>query len=263
MPLSLFQKQVFALLKANRNPDSYIAGGTAIHQSEQSLRFSQDIDLFHDSDEAVISSFKKDKKVLTENSYTFKELISEPSFYRALIQKGKDSLKLEWVRDTAFRFFPVIEDSELGFRLHPVDLAVNKCLALANRTEVRDLIDMVELHQTTLSLSACCWAACGKDPGFTPGLILEMLQRHSIVTPELLAAESLTKPIDPILLKKEILHLLNQAKAELKKYNPKELGCIYVDASGAPLKEPLLMSAKKMRPHFGSVRGSWPRVIDT
>jgi hypothetical protein len=29
------------------------------------------------------------------------------------------------------------------------------------------------------------------------------------------------------------------------------------------LKEPLLMSAKKMRPHFGSVRGSWPRVIDT
>ena len=126
-----------------------MAGGTAIHQEKDSLRYSQDIDLFHESDEAVTKSFKKDKKILLENGYRVKELITEPSFYRALVQKGKDSLKLEWVRDTAFRFFPVLEDPELGFRLHPIDLAVNKCLTLANRTEVRDLLDILVLHEKT------------------------------------------------------------------------------------------------------------------
>lgn len=41
-------------------------------------------------------------------------------------------------------------------------------------------------------MAACSWAACGKDPGFSPDLILELIQRHLIVTPELLSAEALT-----------------------------------------------------------------------
>jgi hypothetical protein len=261
MPLSLFQKRIFAFLKANRNPDSYVAGGTAINLTEDSLRYSQDIDLFHDSDEAVTASYKMDKKVLLENGCAVKNLISEPSFYRAVVQKGNDSLKLEWVRDTAFRFFPVIEDSEVGFLLHPVDLAVNKCLALANRTEVRDLLDIIELHEKTLSIAACCWAACGKDPGFTPELILELIQRHSVVTPELLSAESLTKPVDPILLKKTILKLLDQANKEIKNFNPKDLGCVYVNEIRNPIQDPLLLKFKNLRPHFGTVRGSWPKLV--
>ena len=260
MPLSDFQKRVFLLLKANRNPDSYVAGGTAIHQDKDSLRYSQDIDLFHESDEAVTKSFKKDKKTLLEKGFGVKELILEPSFYRALVQKGKDSLKLDWVRDTAFRFFPVVEDAELGFRLHPIDLAVNKCLTLANRTEVRDLLDILELHEKTLTLAACCWAACGKDPGFSPDLVLELIQRHSIVTPELLSAEALTKPVDPIGLKRKTLELLEAAKKEIRKYQPKDLGCIYVDEKGSPVRDPLSKSFKNLHPHFGTVKGSWPRL---
>lgn len=180
-------------MKASRNPESYIADGTAIHQSDDSLRYSNDIDFFHDTDEAVSSAFNSDRNVLIKKSYSFEILIAQPSFYRAVVTKDDESLKLEWVRDTAFRFFPVILDTELGYRLHDVDLAGNKCLALANRSVVRDILDIIYLHQHTLTLAGCCWAACGKDPGFTPELILEMIQRHAIITPDLLHAESLVK----------------------------------------------------------------------
>jgi len=36
---------------------------------------------------------------------------------------------LEWARDSAFRFFPLIEHPDLGIVLHPFDLAANKVLA--------------------------------------------------------------------------------------------------------------------------------------
>jgi hypothetical protein len=45
---------------------------------------------------------------------------------------------MEWARDSAFRFFPLVENSELGLVLHPFDLAVNKVLALVGRGEARD-----------------------------------------------------------------------------------------------------------------------------
>ncbi|MBM4250607.1 MAG: hypothetical protein FJ146_01380 [Deltaproteobacteria bacterium] len=100
--------------------------------------------------------------------------MAQPSFYRATVSKGEDQVKLEWVRDTAFRFFLVVKDDVLRYRLHDVDLAINKCLALANRSEVRDALDCIELDRDALSLAASIVAACGKDPGFTPELMLEL-----------------------------------------------------------------------------------------
>jgi hypothetical protein len=47
--------------------------------------------------------------------------------------------------------------------LHPIDLAVNKVLALAGRDEPRDLLDTLYQHREVLCLGALCWAACGKD----------------------------------------------------------------------------------------------------
>jgi hypothetical protein len=56
MPISEFQRTVMLLLKPNRNPDSFVAGGVAIHRAEDSKRYSNDIDFFHDVDEAVALS---------------------------------------------------------------------------------------------------------------------------------------------------------------------------------------------------------------
>ena len=70
----------------------------------------------------------------------------------------------------------------LGWRLHLFDVATNKALALSARTETRDYVDIVELHKT-YPLPAICWAACGKDPGFTPLSLLKMMKRFARIDP--------------------------------------------------------------------------------
>lgn len=262
MPITAFQKKILNLIKSNRSPDSYVAGGTAIQRAPDSLRFSDDIDFFHDADQAVTEAFQSDRATLMSAGYSFDIQISQPSFYRATVNKAGEQIKLEWVRDTAFRYFPVVDDEDLGYRLHDVDLAINKCLALANRSVVRDALDIIELDRNALSLSAIVSAACGKDPGFTPDLMLEMIQRHLTFTPDQLAAESLTKPVDPVKLKKDLLALLERTRKTLQKIPAKNIGCLFTDKKGHVVKDLSKLNLTQHTPHFGSIRGSWPRVVD-
>ena len=52
--------------------------------------------------------------------------------------RDRESVLLQWVKDSAFRFFPLVEHADFGLTLHPFDLATNKVLALVGRLEVRD-----------------------------------------------------------------------------------------------------------------------------
>jgi len=262
MPVTDFQREVLTLLKAHRNPNSYVAGGIAIHRSELSLRRSNDVDFFHDTEVAVSESATADIKVLSKNGYKVTLLLDQPSFIRAITSKNDFSLKLEWVRDTAFRFFPIVEDEDLGFRLHDIDLAVNKCLALANRNEVRDILDLIQMHSTVISLAAICWATCGKDPGFSPDLLIDCMQRHSIIRPEKLSAESLVKDISPTELKKRWLDILNPVSALLREFPSADLGCIYTNNDGSIVREPSSKNLANKKRHFGSIGGSWPSVYE-
>lgn len=262
MPITKFQREVLLLLKQNRNPNSYVAGGVAIHRSDTSLRHSNDIDFFHDTDEAVTAGARSDRTVLQKNEYEIITLIEQPSFVRAVVRRGSDSLKLEWARDTAFRFFPVEDDKLLGYRLHDIDLAVNKCLALANRNEVRDILDLIQLHKGVISLAAACWAACGKDPGFTPTLLLDQMQRNSIIRPENLVAEATTKPLSPSELKLEWLSLLENTRNTLDSFPTADIGCVFLDDRGEVLRRPMATNISSKRRHFGSVGGSWPRLVE-
>jgi hypothetical protein len=76
----------------------------------------------------------------------------------------------------------VQKDAFCGYRLHDADAATNKILALANRIEIRDFVDVLHLHQTYLTLGALVWAACGKDAGFTPEFLLDQVSRHTACT---------------------------------------------------------------------------------
>lgn len=261
MPITKFQREVLTLLKANRNPNSYVAGGVAIHREASSARRSNDIDFFHETAIAVRESASADILVLEKNKYSIERVLDQPSFIRVVISKNAQSLKLEWVRDTAFRFFPVIEDNLLGFRLHDVDLAVNKCLALANRTEVRDIVDLIQMHETTLSFSATCWAACGKDPGFTPDMLIDCIHRHSIIRPEQLEAELLEQRVSAPDLKRRWLSILTPAAKLLATFPSADLGCIYLRKDGEVIRDLSQDVVGSIR-HFGSLGGSWPQIVD-
>jgi hypothetical protein len=123
--------------------------------------------------------------------------LNQPGFVRAVVRKEGHATKVDWARDSAWRFMPTVSDERVGFMLHPVDLAVNKVLALAGRDEPRDVLDTLHFHHTLLVLGALCWAACGKDPGFTPLSLLELLRRHGRLRPEDLARLDLCRAHRP------------------------------------------------------------------
>ena len=83
-----------------------------------------------------------------------------------------------------------------GYMLH-LDLAMNKAMAAAGRREVRDLVDVVTIHETILPLGAVIWAAVEKAPGFTPeGLVAEIRRNSNYPLAEWRELKT-TEPLDP------------------------------------------------------------------
>jgi hypothetical protein len=80
-----------------------------------------------------------------------------------------DRMRLEWVHDSAFRFFPTQKDELFGYVLHPVDLATNKASAAADRREPRDIVDLLTIHKTYSSARSRdmrrSWAISRAIPG--------------------------------------------------------------------------------------------------
>ncbi|MFC1766671.1 hypothetical protein ACFL6U_31915, partial [Planctomycetota bacterium] len=175
MALTRFQQAVCCLLAENRRQqgESYIAGGAALNTLTGASRLSRDIDLFHDTAEALEATWQADRRLLEQKGYQLQSLHERPAYVEATVIRGEDAVLLQWTRDSAFRFFPLIEHKDLGLTLHPFDLATNKTLALVGRLEIRDWIDLITCHQRIQPLGYLAWAACGKDPGFSPLTILE------------------------------------------------------------------------------------------
>ena len=168
-------------------------------------------------------------------------------------------MEIDWAADSAFRFFPIERDAQLGWRLHLFDIATNKALALSARTETRDYVDIVELHQT-FPLPAICWAACGKDPGFTPLSLLKMMRRFAKIDPAKLE-EIQARALDPMKLKIAWIEMSDAAEAEMIRVADEQpdlpIGVAFVDVAGKP---GWIGSDTTLKPHAPSVRGCWPTV---
>jgi hypothetical protein len=140
MALTTFQRSVCRLLAQQRiaSGESYVAGGAALNELLGTPRLSRDVDLFHDTERAVDASWTADRQLLEASGFELRVVRERSSFIEAEVRRGNESVLLQWIRDSAYRFFPLLEHSELGLVLHPFDLATNKVLALVGRLEARD-----------------------------------------------------------------------------------------------------------------------------
>ena len=258
MPLTEYQELIIRLLSENRTVDSYLAGGAAILIDPNTKRFSHDLDYFHDSEERVAEAFASDRSLLETNGYSVAVEMNQPGFVRALVRSEDHATKVDWASDSAWRFMPPVRDERAGYVLHPIDLAVNKVLALAGRDEPRDLLDTLHLHCSVLVLGALCWAACGKDPGFTPLSILELLRRRGRLRAEDLARLELTEPVDLQATKQAWLEALDSVKPFANARPPDEIGCLYYSPSRESFVDPA--DATDAVPHFGRPGGVLPRI---
>ena len=105
------------------------------------------------------------------------------------------------------------------------------------------------------------WAACGKDPGFTPLSLLELLRRRGRVRPEDLARLNLAVDVDLKALKSEWLGALGSVEPFVYSRPSEEIGCLYYSASRRSFVDPRL--AEDAVPRFGRPGGVLPRVGDT
>lgn len=267
MPLTPFQKQILAILKDLRSEESHFAGGIVLNAKDDSPRFSRDFDIFHASAEAVAQASLVDVEALEKAGYQVDRIdeahqwsvVDSASFRQALVRSGEDSLAIDWAADSVFRFFPIVQKEPLGWQLHPFDIAINKALTLATRTETRDYIDMLELCRI-YPLAAICWAAPGKDPGYSPLSLLKMMRRFARVDPATMQ-EIQARKLDPVSMKDEWIQASDQAEASITNLANNQpdtpVGVAFIDASGNP---GWIEDHPNLIRHPPCIKGCWPTV---
>jgi hypothetical protein len=263
MPIGEFEREILLLIARNRNPDSFIGGATVLHQSAASPRVSRDVDIFHDTTESLASSVEADTAVLRAAGYEVDLGREQETFRRAIVRRAGRGTKLEWVFDSAFRFFPIEADAEVGWRLNFWDAATNKALALFGRHEFRDFVDIHYLHHHHLQFGALVWAASGKDGGLTPQMILEWTRRQAFYTPEQVKEVQVSPPLDLVQMRRDWMGMAAEAEALFDKLPPAERGCLYLNSEGKPVwPDPASPEFAKLIRHYGSVRGAWPQIVE-
>jgi hypothetical protein len=270
MALTTYQIEILRHLSDRRKRDgvSYVAGGAALNYILNTTRRSRDIDIFHDTTEALRETWISDKQSLSEAGYVIDIIREAPAFIEADVKNGENHVLMQWTRDSAFRFFPLIEDDVLGLTLHPFDLATNKVLAMAGRLEVRDWIDTIESHRVVQPLGYLIWAAAGKDPGINPDMLLSEAARLHYSQMEIDNLDFGSDHPSASLLSIEWKNAISEGKEIIDLLPENHLGeCILTsDTKGlyrespAKLNQDLLKS--KITYFKGSIGGAWPILPD-
>ncbi len=267
MALTAFQSRVVRLLAAHRtrSGESYVAGGVALNQALGTPRISRDVDLFHDSATALRHSCDEDCRLLREAGMAVNTVRDTAHFVEAVVAAGPDHVLLQWARDSAYRFFPLIEDELLGLTLHPLDLATNKALALAGRLEPRDWVDMISCHQRLQPLGYLAWAACGKDPGYNPDLILAAAARAHYAQAELNDLDFAGGPPAAAALSQVWKQAVAAAQAICAALPAETVGCCVLGPDGLPYRGAADqvatdLQAQAVRFHEGHIGGVWPSL---
>jgi hypothetical protein len=254
VPLSNIQSEILRIIARQRDPNSYVAGAAPLNRDMP--RFSRDIDLFYDREERVEGAAVADASALSAAGYEVKWLRRLPTMFTAEVTKGDLGTRLEWVVDSDYRFFPTVQDTTFGFVLHPVDLALNKMMAAAGRREVRDIVDLVTVHEKILPLGALVWAGVEKFPGFTPEGLIEQIRRnlhHPRGEWNRLAS---SEPIDPIQVLACLRAALDEA-AEFVAHMPTEkMGLLFLKDGEVVQPDPERLD--HYITHAGHRGGLWP-----
>ncbi len=268
MSLTAIQRRICRLIaeQRRRSGESYVAGGAALNELIGAARRSRDVDLFHDSDAALDASWDLDSKLLRDAGFDLEIRRQRAGLIEAVASADGESVILEWARDSAFRFFPLVEHVDFGLTLHPFDLATNKVLALVGRLEVRDWVDVIECDRRVQPLGYLAWAASGKDPGFSPASILAEAGRTARYSAEEVASLDFGgPPPDAADLSRQWHRILDQAVNVIAALPAAEAGQCVLTARGDLYRGSndevsAAVRAGALHYHRGSIRGVLPEL---
>ena len=158
------------------------------------------------------------------------------------------------------------EDPQLGLTLHPLDLATNKALALVGRLEPLDWVDMPECHSRLQPLGFLLWAACGKDPGYTPDFLITLAtrQRYAQAELDLLAFDGPAPDAAALSLRWKCA--ISEARELIAALPPEKVGCCVLAPSGTPFLGSMdelrtALAQNSLLFHPGQIGGVWPSIL--
>jgi len=268
MAVTAFQAAILRLLadQRRRRGESYVAGGVALNVLLARPRRSHDIDLFHDTNQALLDTWEMDRDALTAAEYDVRVTREAPALVDAIVSRGQGRTAMQWLRDSAFRFFPLIEHDLMGLALHPFDLATNKVLAMAGRLETRDWIDVLNCDHSLQPLGYLVWSACGKDPGYGPPSLLAVAGRQHYSQTEIDALDFEGDAPNAAALGRQWHQALDSATAIVERLPAAHLGTCIVSSDslelfrGDPAELEQALDKGSLIFHEGRIGGSWPTV---
>lgn len=178
MALTRLQADIVKRLAANRSDTSYVAGGLVLNKDWP--RQSDDVDIFHDTDEEIGAAADADIDTLRKAGYRVTIEVAVYGMVEAMVSMDGQNTLIQWMSESRTRFFPLIRDEEWGARLHQSDLAVNKVIAASTRTKARDYVDLITIAEKMCPLGPLVMAAAGKPPHFSPQKILDEIKRRGL-----------------------------------------------------------------------------------
>jgi hypothetical protein len=93
----------------------------ALNVALDALRVSRAIDVFHDTETAVGTSWDEDRRLLEADGFIVTVLRERPGFVQATVGGGAASVVMEWVRDHALAFDgPPPDAGALSAQWHPI-----------------------------------------------------------------------------------------------------------------------------------------------
>lgn len=149
------QEKVLDLVSENSGiaKTFYLTGGTALAEFYLHHRYSDDLDFFtasEDFPQFEIEKFAQAiKKAVGANDIIYRRLHDRRIFFFA---KNKEELKIEF---TCYPFHQIVEAQDInGLKIDSLeDIAANKLMALFDRIEPKDFVDMYFiLKKTDISL---------------------------------------------------------------------------------------------------------------
>ena len=153
---------------------------------------------------------------------------------------------------------PAMKVSNYGYLLHPIDLSVNKLLALAGRDEPRDFLDIIDIHSNILPLGALIWASVGKDPGFSPNSLLNLIRRRGKYQEKDFKPLMYKNNLDLRIIKEKWLDALDGSERFINEQDAANVGCLYYSKKFKKFICPDKID-NTIIIHKGQIKGSHPK----
>jgi Nucleotidyl transferase AbiEii toxin, Type IV TA system len=164
--LSPLQIEFMEILASLPDKDQfYLAGGTALSEYYLGHRLSFDLDYFTGTENLIQPLSYQIETACQKRGLSLKVVRRFSTFVEFLVERNNESLKVDLVLDSPYRFQPPVLSSEGIYINNYPDLRADKLLAYFGRAEPRDAVDLYFILQKE-SPDLLIEQAAKKDTGF-------------------------------------------------------------------------------------------------